>query len=810
MPRVIRRHGAYVAFAMTSLALAVGANLAVFTIVNALWLRPVPFPDPDRLVMIVGEGSGSSEVWFGGLESPEGWTAFDAVAGQVVTSSQLSGLRPHIAFDQVGREVETLGVTSQYFRLLGQPIRGRDFTRNDNRVGAEPVAIISDRLWARAFDRRLDTIGRAAAAKPFAVRIIGVAPPGFQGARRGEQADVWIPSNLVPRVAPAGVNLQEDEAPVMAFARLHPGETLFEAKRRFVQDAVDELDRSSKQAMLVVPLADVFGAPDARTIVIGERRAGSVVAGLAGLVLLAGCATLMALVLVHYEQRRRELAVRIALGATRGRLATELSVELAWLAAGGTAGALLVAVWSLRILPALSLPGGVDLGRLDLSLDWRVLSAGLSITVLTLVAAALLPMARFTRASLAGELIAANSTTPASSQRLRQVLLGLHTAATIIVLIAAGLFVRAVIHGFGAGAGFDIDRTAYVQVQVVQPFFAGLESADARLAAIDERTRRLDDGLRALPGVEEVAVGRSPIGQDQASYVLTPTLIETRGARRELRVGVLSGGWQLLPALGVRVLRGRALAAADANRRPYPALLTESLARTLWPTEEALGQVLSLGPRRGSFTVVGIVPDFVYGSLTLASSGVVVTVRPTGFGLEAPFVIRSRHPDALLQPIRRLVEANLPDAPRVVISTGREIVARDLGRQRLGAWFFSGFGLVALVLGAGGVFGLVAYHAESRRREFGVRLALGATPRDLVWRAAAAGLAPVATGVAAGLVLASLVVRVFVALLPGLTALDPLIYAGVGILMIGSAAVAGLAAAWRLRRAAPGDALRAE
>jgi putative ABC transport system permease protein len=437
-----------------------------------------------------------------------------------------------------------------------------------------------------------------------------VAPPGFQGARRGEQADVWIPSNLVPRVAPAGVNLQEDEAPVMVFARLHPGETLFEAKRRFVQDAVDELARSSKRAMLVVPLADVFGAPDARTIVIGERRAGSVVAGLAGLVLLAGCATLMALVLVHYEQRRRELAVRIALGATRGRLATELSVELAWLAAGGTAGALLVAVWSLRILPALSLPGGVDLGRLDLSLDWRVLFAALSITVLTLVAAALLPMARFTRASLAGELIAANSTTPASSQRLRQVLLGLHTAATIIVLIAAGLFVRAVIHGFGAGAGFDIDCTAYVQVQVVQPF-AGSESADARLAAIDESTRRLDDGLRALPGVEEVAIGRSPIGQDQASYVLTPTLIETRDARRELRVGVLAGGWQLLPALGVRVLRGRALAAADAGRRPYPALLTESLARTLWPAEEALGQVLSLGPRRGSFNVVRIVPEFV-------------------------------------------------------------------------------------------------------------------------------------------------------------------------------------------------------
>jgi putative ABC transport system permease protein len=814
MPNVIRRHGAYVAFAMTSLSLAVGATLFVFTVVNALWLRPLPFPNPDRLVMLVGARGGSSESGaFTGLETPGRWPAFEAVAGQVVTSGNQADLRPQVVFGQVGHEVETIGVTSQYFRLLGLAVRGRDFTRDDNRPVAEPVAIISDRLWSQAFGRQSDAIGAVAAATPFPIRIIGVAPPDFEGARRGEHADLWIPSSLVPRVAPAqDVSMfSDDGVPGLVLARLHPGQTPSEAKRRLLQDAISDRDREYKDNHYVVPLTEVFGTSDARTIVIREQRAGIVVAGLAGLVLIAGCATLMALVLVHYERRRRELAIRIALGASRRRLIAELSGELVWLVVGGTAGAVLIAVWSVRALPALSLPGGVDLGRLDLSIDWRVLCAGLSTTVLTLVAAALMPVSRFTRANLAGELIAPGSTTPASSQRLRQALLGLHVAATIVVLVAAGLFVRAVIYGFSAGPGFEIDRTAYLEVRVVPPSVSFRADRDpaAWLAVVAENTRRVQDALRSLPGVEAVAMGYSPIGPDPASYVLAPKTVETSGELRELRVGMLTGSADLLIALGVPTLKGRALTAADVTARPIPAVVTASLARSLWPSDDPLGQVVSFGGRFGRYAVVGIAPDFVYGSLNQAFDGVVVTARGP-FGSQAPFVVRGSRPDMLVQPIRKLVKEIVPDAPRVVVSTGREIVARDLGRQRLGAWFFSGFGLIALVLGAGGVFGLVAYLAESRRREFGVRLALGATPGDLVWRGVAAGLAPVSTGASGGLLLSALVARVFVSMLPGLSALDPLTYASVAILMVGCASAAGLAAAWRLRRVAPGDALRAE
>jgi ABC-type antimicrobial peptide transport system permease subunit len=187
-----------------------------------------------------------------------------------------------------------------------------------------------------------------------------------------------------------------------------------------------------------------------------------------------------------------------------------------------------------------------------------------------------------------------------------------------------------------------------------------------------------------------------------------------------------------------------------------------------------------------------------------------VTLTPQLGGIEPSFVIRGSQPELLIEPIRQLVLSIAADAPRLEISTARELIARDLGSQRLGAWFFSGFGLIALVLGGGGVFGLVAYLAESRRREFGVRLALGATPRNLVWLGVAAGLVPVGAGALAGLVLAAVVAHVFISVLPGLSAQDPFTYAGVAGLMLGCATAAGLAAAWRLRAVAPAEALRSE
>jgi hypothetical protein len=474
----------------------------------------------------------------------------------------------------------------------------------------------------------------------------------------------------------------------------------------------------------------------------------------------------------------------------------------------------LISVWSLRALPSLSLPGGVDLTRLDLSIDVRVLSVGLLTTLVTLGGASLVPLSRFTRDDLSRDLIAATATSSRSSHRLRQSLLAAHVAATIVVLIAAGLFVRAVIHGFGAGAGFDVDRTAYVVAQVVLPYMSAGENLDQRMAIASERTRRLRDGLLAVPGVKEVAAGWAPIGSQSERSLLKPKQVETAGRRRELSVGSYFGSPELLSALGVPILTGRQLAAADATVRPTPAIVTQRLARALWPSEEPVGQVVSLvgggGRGGGRYTVVGVARDFAYGSVSAANSGVVVSVTSVGLGIEPQFVVRTARADPPVESLLKAVKAAVTDAPRVTITTGRDLIARDLGRQRLGAWFFSGFGVVALVLGAGSVFGLVAYLAESRRREFGVRLALGATDRDLVWRGVAAGLTPVAMGASLGLLAATLIARLAVSFLPGLNALDLATYLVVSMLIVGCAAAAGLSAAWRLRRLSPAEALRAD
>ena len=252
-----------------------------------------------------------------------------------------------------------------------------------------------------------------------------------------------------------------------------------------------------------------------------------------------------------------------------------------------------------------------------------------------------------------------------------------------------------------------------------------------RRALASERTFRIRESLLATPGVEEVAAGWAPIGSESELSLLAPKQVETASRRRELSVGSYFGSPELLSALGVPILRGRQLTTADATARPTPVIVTLSLARALWPTDEPLGQVVSFvgggGRGGGRYTVVGIARDFVYGSTTAAGAGVVVSVTSVGFGIEPKFVVRTARAGPPVESLLKAVKAAVPDAPQVTITTGRDLIARDLGRQRLGAWFFSGFGLVALVLGAGGVFGLVAYLAESRRREFGVRLTLGAT-----------------------------------------------------------------------------------
>jgi putative ABC transport system permease protein len=823
--RTLAHHRGYVLLSAFTIALAIGANLVVFTIVNAIWLRSRAIPRADRVVMVLGQNDlqATSEGHFWAARGLECFVrnqpVFQHVAGQVPTSGENAEHEPHIAIDRIGREVETIGVTWHYFKVIGAPARGRDFTEDDDRRGAEPVAIISERVWRDGFGADPGIIGSVLAASPRPIRIVGIAPPDFHGARLGERADMWVPAAVVPQVARPGVTTNEQ--PLLALARLKDGVSLVEAQR--VMDEGENacgMPRSSsvRPRQAVIPIADVYGGPQSRTIVTRESGALVVVAVTAGLVLVGGCATLMALVLMHFERRRQELAVRIALGSSRLDLVRGLAVELAWIGCAGLIGAVGVTLWALGALPSLAFTSGVDFSRLDLALDWRVLAVGVLGTALTLTLASALPLRRSTRTDVALELVSSSSRTTPSSLRVRRTMMAVHAAATVIVLVGAGLFLRTVQVAFHRGAGFDLDRTLFVTAQVASNRMTR-EQSDARetiVAARAARTQGLLDAIKQTPGVSIATVGRPPVGLDEAARASRAKALETGSGRHELRFGGTGGGPGYLEALRVPILAGRSLTADDAvpfnnAGQARPAVVTASLARALWPGESPVGQ------RFKSFDqpheVVGVAADFAQGSLRLDQRAGLITAQDVPMAAR-PFTLHltiGAETDAagLIRPVRQALTEAFPQAMRVDVATGRDLVARDLGRERLGASFFSGFGALALGLGLAGIFGLVAYHAESRRRDLGVRLALGATPRGLIAETVVIGTTPVVVGTGAGLIIAAIGARAVGATFFGVSAIDPLTYALVGTALVGGAVLAAISAARRVTRISPMDALRA-
>jgi predicted permease len=631
---------------------------------------------------------------------------------------------------------------------------------------------------------------------PIPLRVVGVAPPGFEGARRGERTDVWVPRATFNSVL--AVPGEQALPPFAIWARLRPGDTLGDVDRR-VKDAYHP--RAS-----VASLNAVYGTPNSHTVVIGQRSAAGIVAGLALLVLLGGCAAIATLMFVHYERRRLEFGVRASLGASRHQLMSLLASELALIGVVGTLGSILVASLVAKFMQSLSLqlPGGIELGRLDSSLDWRVLLFGLSITAATLALAAFLPMARFTSSHIAGEVVRTSSATASTaSQRVRQGLLATLTSVTVVVLVVAGLFVRAVNEGFSDGAGFDTEGTIYVTAPVAPP---GAPLTMRTREFSDSRASMVLETLRGLPGVERVAIGAPPIDRSYAIQSQTVRTLPGSDQEHRMRVGFLAGTADLLEALGVPLVAGRYLTASDADVRPSPIVLTESVVNRLWPQSNPLGQPLS-----EHYVVVGVAKDFVFGSFSEPADGVQVVARSKDFGEKPRFVMQtSRRDRAFHDEILRTLQIELPNAAKPTVVSGRDVVSTDLGRQRLAAWFFSGFGLVALLVGSGSVFGLVSYLAESRRREFGIRLALGASSSNIIRQGIGVALIPCAIGLLIGLALSLGLSHVFEAMLVGISPLDWMTYGAVSVGLLAMAGLASWAAAMRLRGVQPVEALKAQ
>jgi len=836
-----RRNTGYIAISVFTLSLAVGANVAVLAVVNALWFRSLAIPHQDRVVMLlpVNEFDATSEgaYWAEhGLECyVRGLPVFARVAGQVATTGSNAEYKPRIRFERVGREVESIAVTWQYFSVMGLAVRGRDFVATDDQRGAEPVGIISDRLWKLSFNADRTIIGSVIDASPRPVRIIGVAPPGFGGARLGERADLWIPAATVPQLASPGLT-SESSQPLLALARLKDGVSLAEAQRAIDAGANScaspQASARSNSARLpgplvkydVVRIGDLYGGPQTRTIMTKDSRAVVVAAITAGLVFVGGCATLMSLVLMHYERRRKELAIRIVLGCPVRRLQRNLATELASIGLLGLAGAAALAFSTLQVLPTLDFTAGVDISRLDLAIDSRVLAGGVMAVGLTLALAAALPMARAIRRNAGLELVASSTRNTPSSVRLRRTLLAVHAAATVVVLMGAGLFLRTVQLAFGEKAGFDLQRTVFVRAQIASntapPSPAPRTQAEQQTldaARFSERAHRIGaffDLLSELPGLRGVSLGEAPIGLDQAQRGGRSLQVAAGSTVRTGTFHWSAVGNNYLDILGVRLLAGRgmgeAAVAGDAGIRS--AVVTRSFAQTLWPDTSAIGQQFSVETL--PHQVVGVAEDFAIGSLTLRQRAAIFVgtdVADAGRRFTLHFVVGTAGPaEASIRSIEERLRRIFPQVVGLDMATGQDLVARDLGRERLGASVFSGFGLLALGLAFAGVFGLVSYHAESRRRDLGIRYALGATSRRLIAESVLVGISPVFVGVVTGFGLTALIAQLVQSSVPGFEVPDVLVYLTTLLVVSVGAGLAAFAAARRLADVSPLDALRAD
>ncbi len=809
--RGLRTRPLFAALVAVTLAVCVGANLAVLSVISALWASPRPFPFPDRLVMITGttEGSPTEEGFYlsdRGLALLSEVGAFSEVAAQVATSGSNLEFAPRIALDAVGHSSEVLAVTWNYFAAVGVDVKGRSFSAEDDRVGAPPVAIISDRIWQAAFGRSPHIIGTEVLASPFPVRIVGILPPKFHGARLGERVDIWVPRHLLSRVSVSGKlkTVKPDEYPLLAFARLRRGLSLADASR--MMDSPDFASRLPLSRLRLIPASQVFGFSGARTVVIGRRDLMWLALGTAGLILSAGVATLMSLVAIHLDQRRRELAIRLALGASRVQAVRVLSLEFTILAVAGLFVAFAVKDILLKVAPLITLPGGIALNRLDFSSDWRLVALGGAISVLTVALSAYRPLRTVTRAGIVGDLLSSSANATTSSTRVRKTMVGVQAAVSVVVLVLAARFITTVSARYES-VNFSLDRTLFAEVRLTSPRETTRERL-ARLVDVSALGFALDK-LKVLPGVEMTSIGAAPIPSSPATFVRSWPLVTESRAIAVPAFAFMETSPPYFDIVGVPITSGRKLTDTDAigDATLRPVLVTRSLAARLWPTTSPLGRSFQVAQGRTSYQVVGVVEDFA--PITFGAFGAASGRRLVERG-QLSLAVRTSGSHDARESIHQALIQLFPTAVGIQVATARELLIKALGQEVLGVWLFSAFGLIAFALATGGVVGLIAYLAESRRREVSIRLCLGAHPIAVMRLILATGLLPVALGIIIGAAAAVGAGALLDSIMVGVSKASVEMLSAVCIALFGSALMGGVIAALRVRRVPLCGVLRGE
>jgi predicted permease len=798
--RSLQKTPGFTAAVVLTLSLGIGANTAIFSMVNALLLRDLPHVRRTSELVLIGRTVNNEG--FDTFSYPD-YVDLRDQSQTLQGVAALSVVPVHVSGTGATERARGALVSANYFTVLGtSPAHGRFFAPDEGRPGNPvPAVVLSDGLWRRAFGGRADIVGQTIRINNHPFDVIGVAPPGFQGINRGDQLDVFLPLPAQPIATPEYGSMlrMRDAVWLELFGRLRPGTLLAQVRTElegFGRQLVAAFpDDKRDWGVAAAPTSGFDPAQEANIANFLRLLQGAVI-----LVLAIACANVANLLLVRSAARGKELAIRASLGAGRGRIFRQLLTESVLLAALGGVGGLLLAYWGsdvLRALPVFSFAGGIDLTP-----DTRVLLFTLAVSVVAGVLFGLVPAIHAVRSDLAIELRQAAQAGRPRGARLRGALVVTQIAVSLVLLVAAGLLVRTLRNAYAVDPGFATDV-------LVARLDVGLQGYD------EARGRRfyaqLLRELEALPGVRSASLALNlPFagGFD--------TRIDAQGAlidaeHRGHRTDRNSVSPDYFNTMGITILRGRGFTAQDGPTAPLVAVINEAVAERLWPGQDAVGKRFVRIWGGPPLEVLGVVRDAKYRSLfeerrltfyqPLAQdyrAALVMHLRPTG------------DPMALVAPLQRAVATVDPDLPVYRVEPLDRRLAASLGQQRSGATLVGGFGALALVLAAVGLYGAVAYSAAQRTREFGVRIALGAQRPDVLRQVLREGLVLAIIGLSVGLAAAAALTRVLRSQLFGVTPTDPLSFALVALLLLVVAVTASLLPARRATRVDPMVALRSE
>jgi putative ABC transport system permease protein len=807
--RMLLKNPGFTMIAVLTLALGIGANTAIFSVVNAVLLKSLPFHDPDRIVMLWTDNPALD---LGIHELPPSPIDLIEWRRDAKSFEQIAAFRPLAADLSEQGDPERVGgvqVTANFFSLLGaQPLIGRVFTMDEEQPGRDKVAIISHDLWRRRFGGEADIIGQFVTINNERRAIIGVMPPRFGFPRGAEmpaaygltpQTDAWL-----PYAESAVYWRREDTRDHLEIGRIKRGVSLAAA-----QAEMNDIARRQEKTLLGNhPGWTVHLRPLANQISGQARPILFVLFGAVGFVLLIACVNVANLLLCRAAARRKEMAVRAALGAGWGRIIRQLLTESVLLSVAGGAVGLLLGAGCVRVILALSPP---NIARLDeTTLDGRALLFTVFISLATGVLFGLAPAWRASRINLSGALNAGGrSGAKDGHNRTHRLLVVAEVALAVALLAGAGLMTQSLLRLQAVDPGFKPRQVAAFDVALR----GGKYQSGDRIKQFYRETR---ERLRNLPGIQAAAaISSLPLGGPERAQMLyaegQPLPDRDRSPNAEVRV--ITPGY--FETMGVTLLRGRDFTDHDIANQSQVCIINETIARDFFPGVDPIGKRLKLGStdkRTPWFTVVGVVGDVRGYALEMKPRP--QTYRPVeqDYDNEMTFVVRAEStPAALLErTLRAEMKSIDPALPPANFRTMESLVATALARPRFSALLLGLFAVTALLLTVVGLYGVVAYTVSQRTHEIGVRIALGASRRDVLALVIRQGMAPAVIGLAAGALCALALTRSMATQLYGVKPADLPTFICVSLILL----LAAFAACWlparRAARVDPMIALRQE